>query len=68
MVEAASSSPAALKSNIEYEADNHFPLENIPYGVYRYEGSEKHVCTRIGDVVIDLAVLFANGAFNGPIF
>ena len=65
MVEAASS---ALKSNIDYGPENHFPLENIPYGVFENGQGEKHVCTRIGDFVIDLAVLFAHGAIGGPQF
>ena len=65
MVEAETS---ALKSNIEYSPDNHFPLENIPFGVFENSLGEKNVCTRIGDSVIDLAVLFAHGAINGPHF
>ena len=64
MVEA---SGAALKSNIEYSADHSFPLENIPFGVFETGSGEKHVCTRIGEFVIDLAVLMTHGAFNGPL-
>ena len=59
--------PAALQSNIEYDHNDHFPLENIPFGVFSL-GSKKHVCTRIGKYVIDLAVLFAHGTFGGPNF
>ena len=65
MVEASS---AALKSNIQYSADHSFPLENIPFGVFENSSGERHVCTRIGDFVIDLAVLKAHGAFGGPLF
>lgn len=55
------SSSAALASSIPYDASSHFPLENIPFGVYHVGIGEKHVCTRIGDQVIDLSVLFAHG-------
>ena len=65
MVEAATT---ALKSNIEYSPDNHYTLENIPFGIFENGQGEKHVCTRIGDLVIDLAVLFAHGAIHGPHF
>ena len=40
----------ALQSNIPYDASTHFPLENIPFGVFSpYAEGEKHVCTRVGD-------------------
>lgn len=58
-----------LQSSIEYPAGHHFPLENIPFGVFNnIESGESHVCTRIGDQIIDLAVLFAHGLFHGPLF
>jgi fumarylacetoacetase len=54
-----------LQSFIPYDAEHHFPLENIPFGVYKTaEGN--HCCTRIGDKLIDLAALFAK--FDGPHF
>lgn len=57
---------AALKSSIPYTSDSHFPLENIPFGVYESpEGP--HVCTRIGDSIIDLAKLESQGVFKGPL-
>ena len=40
-----------------------YSLENIPFGVFISEG-EKHCCTRIGDMVIDLAVLEGKGVFD----
>ena len=60
MVEAVS----AMQSIIAYSADNHFPLENIPFGVFK-NGDKLHVCTRIGDQIVDLAVLKAHGLFDG---
>ena len=52
------SSVQAKKSFIEYSSEHHFPLENIPFGVFENPKSkEAHCCSRIGDFVIDLAVL-----------
>ncbi len=44
----------ALKSWVE-SANGHpdFPLENLPFGVYR-RGLEPHICVAIGDQVLDL--------------
>jgi fumarylacetoacetase len=61
-------SSIALKSNIDYSAEHPFPLENIPFGVFENVKGERHVCTRIGDFVIDLAVLKYHGALGGPLF
>jgi hypothetical protein len=56
---------AKLQSFIEYTEENHFPLENIPFGVLK--GSQGiHCCTRIGDFVIDLSYIFDK--FTGPHF
>ena len=57
---------SALKSFIDYTAEHHFPLENIPYGAFlNPETNEVHCCTRIGDHVIDLGVLHGLGHFTG---
>mmetsp|Transcript_30351 Transcript_30351/g.22120 ORF Transcript_30351/g.22120 Transcript_30351/m.22120 type:complete len:159 (+) Transcript_30351:53-529(+) len=66
MVEQAS---AALKSCIEYTEDCHFPLENIPFGCFHNEKENAvHCCTRIGDFVIDLAVIEHERLFDGKLF
>jgi hypothetical protein len=54
-----------LQSFIAYDEQNHFPLENIPFGVVKCQHGA-HCCTRIGDHVIDLAVIFDK--FTGPNF
>lgn len=60
---------AALKSSIAYDEATHFPLENIPFGaIINPKSNHTHVATRIGDKVIDLAVLEQHGVFNGPLF
>jgi fumarylacetoacetase len=57
---------AALKSFIEYGSDHPFPLENIPYGAFTNpETNEIHCCTRIGDHIVDLAILHDLGHFSG---
>lgn len=56
----------ALKSFIDYSNDHHFPLENIPFGVFvNPDSKELHCCTRVGDKVVDLAVLHDLGHFSG---
>jgi len=39
---------------IKYGEENHFPLENIPFGAYEVREGVIHACTRIGDSFIDL--------------
>jgi fumarylacetoacetase len=61
---------SALKSVIEYSPEHHFPLENIPFGAFYVPDSEGtiHCCTRIGDQVIDLAIIEEAGLFKGDLF
>ena len=54
-----------MQSFIPYDSSSHFPLENIPFGVFSAGTHEKRVCTRIGDHVIDLSVLFTHGFLKG---
>jgi fumarylacetoacetase len=59
-------SPA--KSFVEVGSGNHFPLENLPYGVFRpSEGGDPRPGVAIGDLVLDLSVIAAAGLFNGPL-
>jgi fumarylacetoacetase len=44
-------------------ADSLFGLHNLPYGVYSVAGSAPRVGTRLGDHVIDLAVLLGDEVF-----
>ena len=53
-----------LKSWIDVNSDSHFPIQNLPFGVFRpSNGGDLHVCTIIGDYVIDLSILDLNGFF-----
>ncbi len=56
-----------LRSFLPVEADSHFPIQNLPYGVFRPPaGGTPRVGVAIGDLVLDLAVLEASGHFNAP--
>jgi len=47
-----------LKSFIEVQADSHFPIQNLPFGVFStYADQAPRVGVAIGDQVLDLAVL-----------
>ena len=54
-----------LKSFIEISPDSHFPLENLPYGVFAPKsGGEPRVGTAVGNYVLDLSVLEEEGLFD----
>lgn len=48
-------SPNPLKSWLP--TDNGFPLQNIPFSAYKSPSGEIHCVTRIGDFLVDLAVI-----------
>jgi len=50
-------------SLIPYNEDDHFPLENLPFGCFRVPNQSDQVscCTRIGNFVIDLGYLQKEG-------
>ncbi len=56
----------ALRSFVEVPAAHPFPIQNLPFGIFRRRGgSTPAVCTRIGDFVVDCAVLQERRLFNG---
>jgi fumarylacetoacetase len=62
---------SSLSSFLDVPADHPFPIQNLPYGVFRPPstgGSEAapRVGVAIGDSVLDLAVLEDEGAFDHP--
>lgn len=58
----------ALKSFIEISPYSHFPMENLPYGVFKPDqSSAPRPGVAIGDYVLDLQVIASAGLFNGPI-
>jgi len=60
-----------LKSFLPVSEDSHFPIQNIPFGVFypNSDATKTPRCgTRIGDNVIDLAYLESKNYFTGPLF
>ncbi|XP_052181670.1 fumarylacetoacetase-like [Diospyros lotus] len=57
-----------LESFVEVQPDSHFPIQNLPYGVFKPEsGSEARPGVAIGDYVLDLSVIASAGLFDGPL-
>ncbi len=54
-----------LRSFIPVASDCHFPIQNLPYGVFRRRGEEHfRVGIAIGDQILDLSVIEQRGFFN----
>ena len=53
-----------MKSFIPYEDHSDFSIHNIPFGVAIFADDEIGCVTRIGNTVINLAVLYDNGYFE----
>ncbi|MGF1669406.1 MAG: fumarylacetoacetase [Balneolaceae bacterium] len=55
------------KSFIPVPQESHFPIQNLPYGVFVHPGTgEHHCCTAIGEYIADLNLLEKAGVFSGP--
>ena len=52
-----------MTSFIEVAEDSHFPIQNLPYGIFSHQGSSR-VGVAIGDQVLDLAALASEGLFS----
>jgi fumarylacetoacetase len=57
----------ALRSFVPVPPESHFPIQNLPYGIFRRTGGKARAGVAIGDGVLDLAVLEATGLMNGPV-
>src|SRR5438093_10013951 len=57
-----------LKSFIEVSRGSHFPLENLPFGVFQPKQGKARVGVAIGDLIVDLSVLEELGHFQSPEF
>ncbi|GAB2301028.1 hypothetical protein Dimus_035064 [Dionaea muscipula] len=59
---------AALKSFIEVHPDSDFPIQNLPYGVFKPDPlSQPRPGVAIGDYVLDLSEIYSAGFFDGPL-
>lgn len=54
----------SVKSWLEIPQDSDFPIQNIPFGIFKYENENPRPATRIGDHVIDLSALADFGYFD----
>src|SRR6187401_259968 len=57
-----------LRSFIEVSPDSHFPLENLPYGIFQPKRGKPRVGVAIGDLILDLSALEELGHFRSPEF
>jgi fumarylacetoacetase len=57
-----------LKSFIEVSPDSHFPLENLPFGVFQPKQGKARVGAAIGDLIVDLSALEELGHFRSSEF
>ncbi len=50
-----------LKSWVDVPAGSDFPIQNLPFGIFRTESQFPHVCVAIGDKLVDLKALHVMG-------
>ncbi len=54
-----------LKSWIGVKKESDFPIQNLPFGIFRTAGGDARGATRIGDTVVDLRALARHGFLDG---
>jgi len=55
----------SISSFVDVDATSHFPIQNLPYGVFRPDGSsEARIGVAIGDRVLDLAACADHGLLD----
>jgi fumarylacetoacetase len=55
-----------LRSFMPVAQDSHFPIQNLPYGVFSRSGDAPHVGVAIGEHVLDLTELEERGLVRAP--
>lgn len=59
------SNDPALRSFVPVGPDSHFPIQNLPYGVFRWKGeTDQHIGVAIGDYVLDLGCVVEAGLLD----
>jgi fumarylacetoacetase len=53
-----------LKSFINVPSDSDFPIQNLPYGIFRPSDGAARAGVAIGDLILDLSVLEERGFFS----
>ena len=54
-----------IQSWLEIPKNSDFPIQNIPFGIFKIGRQSPRVCTRIGDHVVDLLKIYELGYFEG---
>src|SRR5438128_9220944 len=54
----------ALRSFIEIEHDSHFPIQNLPFGVFKPQQGAARIGVAIGEQIVDLSVLEEAGLLS----
>src|SRR5437762_13017349 len=57
-----------MKTFIDVASNSHFPIQNLPFGVFEPANAAPRVGVAIGDLVLDLSVLGERGHFRSPEF
>src|SRR5947208_3177023 len=57
-----------LRSFIDVPVDSHFPIQNLPFGVFQPKQASARVGVAIGDLIVDLSILEEIGHFRSPEF
>lgn len=58
----------STRSFVDVHPSCDFPIQNLPYGIFRpAAGGEARAGVALGDYVVDLAALEADGAFDHPL-
>jgi len=57
-----------LQSFIDVAPDSHFPIENLPFGIFKPARGVPRVGVAIGDYVLDLSILEGHGHFKSREF
>src|SRR5438309_1576926 len=55
----------ALRSFLPVAPESHFPIQNLPYGVFAEGGGPEKIGVAIGDLVLDLTTLDEFGLLDG---
>lgn len=58
--------PSDWLSWVDYDEDSHFPIQNLPFGVFSHPAhpEERVPCVAIGEYVVDLVVLQKEGLID----
>jgi len=54
----------ALQSFIEYKSDSDFPIQNLPYGVFKTQNRSARIGVAIGEYILDLYTVAEHNLFS----